>query len=323
MENSNKNILKKFNRSISEYLSKDKIVPHIQPILLHKIYPHFSEIKAEWGTMDEGFTVDDLDQMITWFLSRDYIFITPSTILNSKLDELKNYILLTFDEGYYNNLLALPILEKHQVQATFYISTGHIKTGNAFWWDVLFRKRSEQGLAKNRIMEEMGQLMNLNFKQQESYLIEKFGIDCLKPAGDLDRPMNEKELSDFSKHPLVEIGNHTHYHLNMIQYNHEELMESITTAHNFLKEICGEEPISFAYPYGNYNNEVLKTMNELPYKIAFTTVEGKMENHLWINSSKLLLNRKHFVGWINIADQCYNIYSGYSFIGSIKKKLIG
>lgn len=318
-----KNIVSKLNRGISEFLSKDKIAPHIQPILLHKIYPHFSEVKAAWGTMDEGFTVEDLDRMITWFLSRNYVFITPKTILNTVLDETQNYILLTFDEGYYNNLLALPVLEKHQVPVTVYISTGHIKSGKAFWWDVLFRLRSKEGLAKNIIMTEMESLMSLSYQEQENYLIEKFGVDCLKPAGDLDRPMTEEELANFAKHPMIEIGNHTHYHLNMVNYSKEELINSMNESHQYLKDLCGIEPLSFAYPYGNYNEVVLDSMKSMPYKIAFTTVEGKMENKTWINNNKLLMNRKHFVGWINIEDQCYNIYSGYSFLSSIKKKFVG
>ena len=108
--NSNKNLISRINRSVSEMMVKGKIAPHLQPILLHKMYAQRSDIVGEWGTVDEGFTVSDLDRMITWFKSRNYVFIKPSDILNTQLDHSKNYILLTFDEEYYNNFLALPVL---------------------------------------------------------------------------------------------------------------------------------------------------------------------------------------------------------------------
>lgn len=298
-----------------------KIIPHLQPILLHKLYASKADIIPEWGTVDEGFTVSDLDTMISWFKKRNYKFIAPSDLAIGSVNLSENYILLTFDEGYFNNKMALPVLEKHGVRATFFISTGQIIAGKGFWWDVLYRNRIKQGIAKAEVMREMESLMGLSYRSQEEYLIAEFGLEALQPAGDQDRPMTPEELKEFASHPLVELGNHTHYHLNMNNYSKQELKESVLRAHKEIEDMTGFSPISFAYPYGNYNSEVLEVMRELPYKIAFTTVEGKIENTQWIEGDKMLLNRKHFVGWIDIQDQCYNIYSGYSLASDIKKRL--
>lgn len=318
-----KNIISKINRTLSEKMVHGKIAPHLQPILLHKLYASKSDIVEEWGTVDEGFTVENLDTMISWFRKRNYHFIRPSDIINTPLDTSMNYILLTFDEGYYNNMLALPVLEKHQVHATFFISTGHIKSGKGFWWDIIYRNRIKQGIAKPEVMKEMDSLMQKSYTEQENFLVKEFGENALQPLGDQDRPMTPAELKTFSEHPLVELGNHTHYHLNMNNYAKQELKNSVLEAHKDLVEMTGKAPLSFAYPYGIYNDEVLEVIREFPYKIAVTTVEEKMQNEQWMNKEKLLLNRKHFVGWIDIEDQCYNIYSGYSLASDIKKKLFG
>ena len=41
--------------------------------------------------------------------------------------------MLTFDDGYYNNHLALPVLEEFDVPALFFISTNHVKQQKCFW----------------------------------------------------------------------------------------------------------------------------------------------------------------------------------------------
>ncbi len=47
-------------------------------------------------------------------------------------------IVLTFDDGYLDNLdQALPLLERHAVPATIFITTGNIGSEEEFWWDWL------------------------------------------------------------------------------------------------------------------------------------------------------------------------------------------
>ena len=50
----------------------------------------------------------------------------------------KRSVVITFDDGYADFYeYAFPILEKHQVPATVFISTGNIDTDREFWWDEL------------------------------------------------------------------------------------------------------------------------------------------------------------------------------------------
>lgn len=47
-------------------------------------------------------------------------------------------VAVTFDDGYWDNLhYAKPLLEKFEIPATFFITTGNIGSEREFWWDEL------------------------------------------------------------------------------------------------------------------------------------------------------------------------------------------
>lgn len=48
-------------------------------------------------------------------------------------------VAVTFDDGYVDNLMALPILEAHDVPATIFVVSGAVGDPRAFWWDLLTR----------------------------------------------------------------------------------------------------------------------------------------------------------------------------------------
>lgn len=49
-------------------------------------------------------------------------------------------VIITFDDGYADNLWnGQPLLEKHEVPATVFVSTGYVGQKREFWWDELER----------------------------------------------------------------------------------------------------------------------------------------------------------------------------------------
>jgi len=49
-------------------------------------------------------------------------------------------VALSFDDGYADNLhTALPLLEKYELPATFFLTTGYMNQKREFWWDELER----------------------------------------------------------------------------------------------------------------------------------------------------------------------------------------
>ena len=70
--------------------------------------------------------------------------------MTASLDKRKlprRSIVVTFDDGYANNLLAAkPLLEKYEVPATVFVATGYTGTDREFWWDELERLFLEVGV---------------------------------------------------------------------------------------------------------------------------------------------------------------------------------
>src|SRR5215217_1255625 len=59
----------------------------------------------------------------------------------------KRSVVVTFDDGYANNLHeAKPLLERYGVPATVFVTTGYIGHEREFWWDELDRLLEQPGL---------------------------------------------------------------------------------------------------------------------------------------------------------------------------------
>jgi peptidoglycan/xylan/chitin deacetylase (PgdA/CDA1 family) len=49
-------------------------------------------------------------------------------------------IVVTFDDGYADSLLnAKPLLERHEIPATVFVTSGNVGQEREFWWDELDR----------------------------------------------------------------------------------------------------------------------------------------------------------------------------------------
>jgi peptidoglycan/xylan/chitin deacetylase (PgdA/CDA1 family) len=71
---------------------------------------------------------------------------------------IKPAIIITFDDGYIDNYTnAMPLLEKYELPATFFISTLNIDKQKGFWWDELMDIILSSQELPSRIKFEWGQ----------------------------------------------------------------------------------------------------------------------------------------------------------------------
>ncbi|RXJ73497.1 polysaccharide deacetylase [Veronia nyctiphanis] len=93
---------------------------------------------------------------------------------------------------------------------------------------------------------------------------------------DLMNPAELKELSD-SGH--VEIGGHTLTHPHLDRLPREKQHAEITENKNQLEELLGYPLVSFAYPYGDWNDDSQSLAKEAGYQFAVATNSGPLAFH--------------------------------------------
>ena len=67
--------------------------------------------------------------------------------------------------------------------------------------------------------------------------------------------MNWNQIKEVEKEEFAFIGNHSHSHEYLIEYNFEEFKKDIDTSIKIFNEKIGYNPIFFSYPFGEYSLE--------------------------------------------------------------------
>ena len=179
--------------------------------------------------------------------------------------------LLTFDDGYANNRLMLPMLNRLQVPALLFVTTDAMMRRQSYWWDVLAREALRADLSLGQLSQQRRRMKSLKPLDIEQHFKNQFGTNCYQPQGDHDRPMTPEELKAFASDPLIEIGNHTHHHALLSQLNLDEVESELQLCQNHLREITGSSPQTLAYPNGRWNSNVAHIAGKLGIQHAFTT----------------------------------------------------
>jgi peptidoglycan/xylan/chitin deacetylase (PgdA/CDA1 family) len=284
--------------------------------LFHSLFRDSSQIALNLVDPLQRTTIGQFRQFIEYYLDHGYQFISPQNLLNGLKPEGK-YALITFDDGYFNNALARPILEEYKVPAVFFISTNHVRENRCYWWDVLYRQRRAEGASEARIYREAIGMKHLRTEEIERRLGERFGPQAFVPRGDIDRPFTPAELRDFARSPFVHLGNHTANHAILTDYTLEEVRAQIHGAQEWLKEITGVRPVAIAYPNGAHDAKIVKICAELGLKVGFTVRPEKAPFDA-LPQNLLRLGRFATHGDGPIEQQCRTYRSDFSFYGKFR-----
>lgn len=210
-----------------------------------------------------------------------------------------NSVLITFDDGYADNLLeALPILEKHQAQALFYISTGTLNTENEYWWDaveriVLLSKGTPvndtytlrgksydlKGLDKakreelyNALLPELRTMVSA---EREQKLAELAAIMNAETPRKTHRAMTFEELKKMSVSESAVVGAHTHLHPSLGSLNYDEQYREIETSKKILEEKLSQKITHFSYPFGtrkDFNQDSIAIVKKLEFECVAANI---------------------------------------------------
>jgi peptidoglycan/xylan/chitin deacetylase (PgdA/CDA1 family) len=308
-------------RNLSEFAEKLGFL--INPIVLnitgeknqllvfyfHGLYKSLEEKSLNHIDPQSNMTIDQFHDFVDYFLNYNYNFIKPQELLEG-LQPDQRYAMITFDDGYFNNLLAFEVLRKFKIPAVFFITAKNIMENRPFWWDIIYKFRYKEGFSSEKIRKEQDYLKGFKYKYIDEYIIKNFGKKSVQPWSDIDRPLTEQEVKSLVKSPFAAFGNHTYNHSILINCSRKEIKEEFIGSNLFLNNLTGNIPISVAFPNGYFNQLVLEVTEEIGFRLAFTVVPQK--NHLPIKNRKLIcINR--FIANTNIIKNYGSFYRvGYT-----------
>lgn len=96
--------------------------------------------------------------------------------------------------------------------------------------------------------------------------------------------MNKEQITEWIKNGF-EVGSHTHEHKNLVDLKNQDLVYQISYPIEFIKKNFNEKIVSFAYPYGSYN-QASKDIVKNKYKYAVTTKRSRYKKNKF-NSNEI------------------------------------
>jgi peptidoglycan/xylan/chitin deacetylase (PgdA/CDA1 family) len=272
-------------------------------VLFHSLYPDRSHLGDPALAPNQDVTVPVFRSFVEEMLDSGYSAVTPAEV-DAGLDEDGRHLMITFDDGYFNNTLALDVLQEFRVPATFFISTDHVRDGKAFWWDAFSRHLASTGITGGAQRREIDRIKQSAPESIESELLRRFGDAALEPCGDLDRPFTVNELLQFAANPWVHLGNHTRNHAILTRCEPHEMLRQVSEGQQALADWTGRRPIAIAYPNGNHSPAAVKAATEAGLRLGFTVVPRAAPLPLAEGLEKMTVGRFLFHGQQEIRQQC-------------------
>lgn len=219
----------------------------------------------------------------------------------SKTIPKRRTVALTFDDGYLNNFtIALPLLEKHQLPATFYIISKSIEDPKYMSWpdiiDIITKHHKDDLIIAGHKFNFPGFFCEELQSDLQSYLkslpsgpdatVQELGKQFapliereLQTNRELVQVVNAEELTRHSNNPLLEIGSHSHNHPNLANLSDSDQEFQLERSKEILENLCNSEIISFAFPDGSYNKSTINLALKAGYKNLAAVNYKFDENH--------------------------------------------
>jgi peptidoglycan/xylan/chitin deacetylase (PgdA/CDA1 family) len=186
-------------------------------------------------------TPDNFDAQLDVLEQKNYHTITMAQ-LTAALHNLGSLppkpVVITFDDGFADQMQAFSLLQQHHMVATFYIIDG----GAESRWCIGAGRRYNDPLQP--------------------------------PTGCGDAYLSWNQVRQLDRSGIITIGSHTIDHPDLATESSQQQQYEIIQGKQELEAQLGHPVYDFAYPYGSYNATTLAIVKQAGFATAVTTTAG-------------------------------------------------
>lgn len=289
--------------AFAKFLNRDKITV----LMLHSVMEVSDDV--EWSPLRRYVKPSDLEQLFC-ILEKHYSFISLShamDILQGRATPVPNALVVTFDDGYHNNLShGLPILKRFSVVPTIFVATGHVDRREAFWVDRI-DYALQQLPAPEYVVNFAGTFYRFDTSNRDAlkvsyrYFLQrcKYAIDNdietlaeLSKLADLLEQASGKSLLNFNNQDHwsgvtnwdalsdavtrgdIEVGSHTVDHVRVSRVEQRRVMRELQYSKERLEQKLPVQSKVFCYPNGDFDQFSRSAVISSGYRGAVTTLPG-------------------------------------------------
>lgn len=208
---------------------------------------------------------------------------------------------VTFDDGYASVLDAVPLLEKHGLNATVFLPVELIERGGEFWWDELShivlncaagtlqvdgvrhavpRPHERDRLwppydpprtPRQKLFETLWSMLHaMRPPSLDAAMAELRSQTTLIEPHATDRPLSPRQVRSIAS-SAISFGSHGLTHPSLPALSRDEKLREISESRTRCAALAGSAPASFAYPFGDRDNVSVRLVEEAGYACACAT----------------------------------------------------
>ena len=241
-----------------------------------------SEFEKQMFYLMEYFTIISLDEAIK--------------LVNTDKHLDKNYIVVTFDDGYSGNYdVVYPFIKKHNIPITIYVATKACNENKLYWYDEIInilQEKKDYFIDISKFNNKTYYIKSNNTGENKWVIIQELLEDLkkLKPdvrdsaaeaillqLCDIDnsvrkyRHLTIDEINELSNSPFVTIGAHSHCHNILPNIPSDIAINSILKSKHLLEKWVSEPVTHFSYPNGDYDENIVDMVIRSGFKSSVTT----------------------------------------------------
>ncbi len=262
-----------------------------------------SSSEIDYPKDGQSLKVNEFEKHLIYF-KKHYNFVNQ---LRTQSNNKNKYnLFLTFDDGFKDiKTIVLPLLEKYDIPAMIFLTSGFIDNNNQFVWWIDFWNNIKEKKSITFFLNNAEFTYDLSSIKSKNIFYSKYSRHLFKMNRDLQYAffktnnfetnstkhfLSKKDITELQNHNLIKIGFHSHLHLNF----------GIETDINITNDI--DEMINYFenHEIQTYNNYFALCYGATPDSKILNLLESRFEFIFALGIKQFFSSNRKIVSRINI-----------------------